>query len=81
MVEKAVVMLWKLSHGHVELSQPEDVEELPAHLESDVRIVPGGSGGSSLALVGCVQGGDGDGEGYGPVRGDQVDGDLLGLAP
>ena len=78
MVEKAVVMLWKLSHGHVELSQPEDDELL---LESDLCIVPSGSGVSSLALVGCVQGGDGHGEGYGPVRGDQVDGDLLGLAP
>ena len=71
-------MLWKLSHGHVELSQPEDDELL---LESDLCIVPSGSGVSSLALVGCVQGGDGHGEGYGPVRGDQVDGDLLGLAP
>ena len=78
MVEKAVVILWKLSHGHVELSQPEDDELL---LESDLCIVPRGSGVSSLALVGCVQGGDGHGEGYGPVRGDQVDGDLLGLAP
>ena len=49
--------------NHVEVSQPEDDDQLPGASQLYLGIVPGGSGVASLPLVGGVQGGHRDRQG------------------
>ena len=67
--------------NHVEVSQPEDDDQLPGALQLDLGIVPCGSGVSSFPLVGGVQGSHGDCQGQRAIRGDEVDGHFVCLGP